>query len=438
MWRWLRSLWQSFLGAPSGEAGQRVPAQRSEPTTLASGETHAARRDKSQLTYPVLNRFNRRRSVTQVRRPPIIEVASTPYRFARPSVLNPGQYLDLSQDSRPERLARWELPELRTPQDLAEWLDITPGELAWLTNRFRDGGRPLDLSKAHYRYSWKPKKRGGYRLIEAPLARLRATQEQILDELLDRVPVHAAAHGFCVGRSVLTNAQPHVGQQVVVKLDLDNFYSRVRYSRVVAVFRGLGYSREVAIWLAQLTTSAIPGNLRFPGNEPKLLRIFLPRHLPQGAPTSPAIANLVAYGLDIRLAGLARTFGANYTRYGDDLTFSGDQKFLSGLRVFLPLVRQIIRQERFVIHKSKRQILRPAARQTVTGVVVNERPNISRREFDRLKATLHNCVKTGPVPQNLEQHADFKAHLRGRIAFVQQLNPQKGAKLLRLFQQISW
>ena len=462
MWRWFRSLWQSMLGTParkSAPAARPVSARphpssapdadatSAAPVSAASSSESSAAipaaerwtaRPKSSQRYPILTRFRNRRLPRLTVRNPIIEVASSPYCFARPSVLNPGQYLDLSQDLRPERLARWDLPILKTPEDLAHWLQMTPGELAWLANRFRDAGRPVDESKAHYRYCWKPKKSGGYRLIEAPLQRLRDVQEQLLDDLLHRVPVHAAAHGFCIGRSVLTNAQPHVGQEVVVKLDLDNFYSRVRYSRVVAVFRGLGYSREVAIWLAQLTTSAIPGNLRFPGNEPRLLRLFLPRHLPQGAPTSPSIANLVAYGLDVRLAGLARSFGANYTRYGDDLTFSGDQKFLTGLRLFLPLVRHIIRQERFVLHASKRKILRPATQQSVTGVVVNNRPNISRREFDRLKATLHNCVKTGPQAQNHQQHPDFKAHLRGRIAFVQQLNPQKGAKLLRLYQQIAW
>jgi RNA-directed DNA polymerase len=293
--------------------------------------------------------------------------------------MSQGKYLDLSLDSRTELLDRWELPILRTPQELADWLRIPLGKLAWLSGRFAESGRPVDPSRAHYRYSWKAKRRGGYRLIEAPLPLLRQVQEQILDEILSRVPVHPAAHGFCAGRSILTNARPHVNQDVVIGLDLDNFYSRVRYSRVVAVFRGLGYSREAALWLSRLTTSAIPNNLEFPGGDPKLLRRFLPRHLPQGAPTSPALANLVAYGLDVRLSGMARSFQARYTRYGDDLTFSGSWELGACSRLFLPLVLRIIREERFRVNSDKRRFLRRSTRQQVTGVVVNEKPNISRQ-----------------------------------------------------------
>ncbi|MBL4886227.1 MAG: RNA-directed DNA polymerase, partial [Planctomycetaceae bacterium] len=365
-------------------------------------------------------------------------VSQQPYRMALPSVRSPGTFLDLTTDYSPDKLNQRDLPLLKTPEDLANWLQKPLGTVAWLTDYYNEARRPIDIRKAHYRYSWKQKRSGGYRLIEAPLPMLKEVQEQILDEILDRIPVHSCAHGFCTGRSILTNARPHVGQDVVVKLDLDNFYTRVRYSRVVAIFRSIGYSREVALWLAKLTTSAIPSNLEFPGNEPKLMRLFLPRHLPQGAPTSPAIANLVAYSLDIRLSGLTQSFGGNYTRYGDDMTFSGDWQFIKAMRLFLPLTQQIIRQERFVVNGRKRKVLRRSKQQSVTGVVVNDKTNISRKSYDNLKATLHNCIKSGPDSQNREEHPNFHAHLRGRVAFVQQLNRAKGDKLLRMFEQISW
>ena len=267
---------------------------------------------------------------------------------------------------------------------------------------------------------------------------LKAAQARILTEILDKVPAHPAAHGFVRGRSIVTNARPHVGQSVVIKLDLRNFYPNVTYSRVVAIFRSLGYCREAAIWLARLTTSAIPWNMSAPDADEQTKTLYGRRHLPQGAPTSPALANLSAFGLDVRLAGLLKTFGGKYTRYADDLTLSGPDDFRYALRCVIPLAEQIVRSERFSLNHRKRRVVRRGRRQVVTGVVVNQKTNIRRDEFDRLKAILHNCVKLGPSTQNREAHENFAAHLRGRIAFVKQLNPTRGEQLLRLFERIDW
>jgi hypothetical protein len=224
----------------------------------------------------------------------------------------------------------------------------------------------------------------------------------------------------------------------VVKFDLENFYPSVSFGRVVAIFRSLGYSREVAIWLARLTTAVVPDDALQPDPGVPEVAPYRGRHLPQGAPTSPALANLSAFSLDLRLSGLARSFGAQYTRYADDLTFSGDQRFLKSLTVFLPLVRQVIRSEGFRLNVRKRKVLRSSQRQTVTGVVVNARPNVCRRDFDRVKAILTNCVRRGPSTQNHERHENFAAHLLGRIAHVSQLNPARGEKLRLLYAQIDW
>jgi len=236
----------------------------------------------------------------------------------------------------------------------------------------------------------------------------------------------------------VSNAAPHTGQAIVVRYDLENFYPAVSFGRVVAIFRSLGYCREAAIWLGRLTTSATPGDLDLPEGDAGAVLPYLRTHLPQGAPTSPALANLSAFVLDVRLAGLSRAFGAKYTRYADDLTFSGDAKFRSSLRVFLPLVQQIIREERFRFHRKKRRILRPHQQQRVTGVVVNAKPNLARADFDRLKAILHNCVKLGPSTQNHDEVADFAGHLRGRIAHATLLNRSRGEKLLAIYRQINW
>ena len=140
----------------------------------------------------------------------------------------------------------------------------------------------------------------------------------------------------------------------------------------------------------------------------------------------------------MRLNGLAKAFGATYTRYADDLTFSGDPSFIPALRTFFPLCERIISEERFTVHKGKRRVIRSHQQMAVTGVVVNKRTNVARRDYDRLKAILHNCVRQGPESQNRDQVPDFQAHLRGRIAFVKQCNPDRGQKLLDLFEQIRW
>jgi retron-type reverse transcriptase len=349
-----------------------------------------------------------------------------------------GGWLDLSRDGDIDYLRQSGLPAIRTPQEIADWLQLPLGKLAWLIHRFDAEQAPTDPHRAHYHFRWVKKRSGGRRLIESPKATLKAVQRRILREILDKIPPHPAAHGFTENRSIRTNADPHCGQRVILKFDLENFYPTVGLSRLTAIFRSLGYSREASIWLARLTTSTIPPSF-FRGTDMRAdAEIYRRRHLPQGAPTSPALANLSAYSLDLRLAGLADKFGACYTRYADDLTFSGDDQFLRSLAVFIPLVEQITREERFRTNKAKRRVIRNHCRQQVTGVVVNRHPNVTREEFDRLKAVLTNCIRRGPSTQNHHKHADFAAHLQGAIAHVLHINPARGEKLRALFESIDW
>lgn len=427
------SLWNLLFGwlwpsrTASGKSGTESAAD-DVPVRLPDSEQKRAR---VRLVRSRRNVARRRRSAEEIAAD---SVPQRPYAFARPCVL--GGFLDLTRDHDGPRLQQQGLPEFRTPQELADWLQLPLGQLAWLVHRFEESPRPPTTQAAHYHFRWIDK-RFGKRLIESPKARLRQVQKKILREILDRVPPHFAAHGFVTGRSIRTNAEPHTGQRVVLKFDLENFYPAVNYSRVVAIFRSLGYSREASLWLAQLTTSAIPYEMIRQDRE-GLLQPYRARHLPQGASTSPALANLSAFALDLRLSGLARSFGAKYTRYADDLTFSGDETFLKSLAVFIPLVTQIVQSEKFRVNKEKRRILRSNQRQQVAGVVVNSHVNFSRREYDRLKAILVNCIRRGPSTQNHDRHADFASHLRGRVAHVQHLNPSRGEKLLGLFEQIRW
>lgn len=420
-----------FFGSPPEHPAVASFDHSSDPSPQSAPEIKPPRAKRKPRLEPLRYAQNKEKKQTEIE-----EVSAPPYELAC-YASRTGHYFNMAQDGDQSKLNRYQLPSFSTPLELAQWLEYPIGKLAWLTHRFNQTDGPEDEKESHYTYHWTPK-RNGFRLIEAPRPFLKMAQQQILWEILDQVPVHPAAHGFVNGHSPVTNAEPHTGKRVVVKFDLENFYASVKFSRVVSIYRSFGYSREAALWLARLTTSVIPANLPFPAGSLRPLIPYLSRHLPQGSPTSPALANLSAYSLDVRLSGLARSFNAEYTRYADDLTFSGDEQFLRSLRVFIPLVEQIIRSERFQINQNKRRILRNNQQQKVTGVVVNEHTNVPRKEFDLLKAILTNCIRQGPVSQNREQHPDFASHLRGRIAHVQQLNPNRGQRLLQLFEQIRW
>jgi RNA-directed DNA polymerase len=215
--------------------------------------------------------------------------------------------------------------------------------------------------------------------------------------------------------------------------------------RIYAIFRTLGYPRPVARLLAGLRTTRLPAEVWKARPDPALDGADHPswqrlsaRHLPQGAPTSPAVANLVAFRLDCRFAGLASALDATYTRYADDFTFSGGPELARKARRLAHLVAVIAGEEGFTLNFRKTRIERRGQRQTVTGVIVNARPNISRSDYDRLKATLTNCFRLGPAGQNSERHRDYRAHLAGKVAHVAAINPARGRKLWEVFDRIEW
>ena len=179
--------------------------------------------------------------------------------------------------------------------------------------------------------------------------------------------------------------------------------------------------------------------MSFPGGDPYGLNPYLSRHLPQGAPTSPA------RGEHVRLwtRRAAHWPGSFIRRHVHALrrrpdVFGDSQVRRAALTDFIPLTESIIRNERFFLNKSKRRILRRTGRQTVTGIVVNQHLNVARDEYDCLKATLYNCVQHGPSTQNRGDHPQFAAHLLGRIAHVCSINPARAAKLQALYKRINW
>jgi len=341
------------------------------------------------------------------------------------------------------RFAALDVPRLTTPGDLAAWLGVGVAHLDWYADAGGWRAATPDPALRHYVYAWAEKRSGAPRLIEAPKLRLKAMQRRILRAILDPVPVHGTAFGFVKGRSCLGAAQAHAGEAVVIALDLKDFFPSLRLSRVHGLFRSLGYPHAVARLLTGLCSTATPRDIldalppeqRHPWPVRKLL---LSPHLPQGAPTSPALANLTCFALDTRLAGLARRFDARYTRYADDLAFSGWEVLAGRTDALLRAAELIVREEGHAIGAVKRRVMRAHRRQQVTGIVVNRHVNVPRADYDRLKATLTNCVRRGPAHENRSGHADFRAHLDGRVQWVESLNPVRGAKLRALLDRIAW
>lgn len=314
------------------------------------------------------------------------------------------------------------LPSLVTPQELAEWLGITIGELEWFSDLRDLNRRASSPQLGHYHYTVLNKRHGGVRLIEAPQARLKAVQRQIFMQILDRVPPYsAAAHGFVKGRSVHTFAAQHVGQAMLLRVDLTDFFPSVSGARVQSVFRTLGYPERVADLLGGICTTTTPRGA-FSGATlnarvlSDVTRLYLRPHLPQGAPTSPALANLCAFRLDCRLTGLADWLGATYSRYADDLAFSGDDELARRAEYVSAQIGAIVLEEGWAVQHHKTRSMRQGVRQQLAGLTVNTRVNIPRNAYDQLKAVLTNCVRHGPATQNRGGHPDFRAHLMGRVA----------------------
>ena len=338
----------------------------------------------------------------------------------------------------------WPVAGVDSVPELAEALELSDGQLAWLSDV-----KGLERSVAaerlrNYRYAAVPRRSGLPRVIEAPKLRLKEVQRWVLREILDRLPVHDAAQGFTRGRSVVDHARRHSGQPAVLRLDLADFFASVSAGRVFGLFRTAGYDPAVAHVLTGLTTNVVPHHVwtvihAAAAGAPVPATFHLGRqlaqpHLPQGAPTSPALANLVAFRLDRRLSGLAAVEGLRYTRYADDLTFSGPRlaRRASALTAF---VGEIVREEGFALNTDKSALRTRAARQCVCGIVVNATPNVPRAEYDRLKAILHNAARHGPAGQGLSGR---RAELQGRIAWIASLNPARGEKLKRRFAEIDW
>lgn len=320
-----------------------------------------------------------------------------------------------------EELAKRGLPLLGSPADVARALGLSITRLRWLAFHAEAP------SRTHYVYFEVPKRTGGMRLLSAPHDDLKKAQHWILENVLAKLPVTEAAHGFVPGRSVVSNARAHVARDVIVNCDLKDFFPSITLGRVRGVFEAIGYSPAVATVLALLCTEAPRTRVTHDG---KVFWVAVgARGLPQGAPTSPALSNQIARKLDQRLLGLGAKMGWSYTRYADDLTFSAAAGQRSRIGYLLARIRHIAESEGFAMNPKKCRVQRAARRQEVTGIVVNDKLSLPREDLRKLRAIVHSAQKTGLAAQNREGREGFEAWLRGKIAYVSMVDLAKGEKL---------
>jgi hypothetical protein len=313
------------------------------------------------------------------------------------------------------------LPPINDVEAFAKALGLPVAKLRWLAFH-----RDVD-SGTHYKRWLVPKRDGTQRLISAPKPDLKAAQRWIAREVTEHLPVHGAAHGFLVGRSILTNARGHANAKVIVKMDIRGFYPTVTWRRVKGLLRRAGLTEQVATLMALLVTESPREEVVRHGKT-----YFVatgPRSLPQGAPTSPSITNALCLRLDARLAGLAKKLGCTYTRYADDMTFSWQGAANTDVGNLLHAVASIVKSEGFAIHPNKTRVMRTGARQQVTGLVVNHAPGrpparVPRKRIRDLESAIYNREHGRPGKgETLEQ-------LKGVAAFVMMTDRAKGQALM--------
>ncbi|MCC6552251.1 MAG: RNA-directed DNA polymerase [Polyangiaceae bacterium] len=346
--------------------------------------------------------------------------------------------------NREERARLIGLPALETADALAGALEVPVAKLRWLAYH-----REVDTG-SHYRRWQIPKRDGTARTITAPKRDLKRAQRWALRHVFDKLPVHGAAHGFLADRSIVTNAVAHAGADVVVKVDIKDFFPTITWRRVRGLLRKAGVAEAPATLIARLSTEPPREVVQFRG---KTLHVATgPRVLPQGAPTSPAITNAICLRLDRRMSGLARKLGFRYTRYADDLTLSwraggppaappaaaapgpgspgGARSQRPPIGSLLRGIKQILLSEGFRLHPSKTVVMRRGDRQKVTGLVVKGAGDwvpparVPRERVRELRAAIKNRELGRPGKgETLQQ-------LKGLAAFVYMTDPVRGRAFL--------
>ena len=315
------------------------------------------------------------------------------------------------------------IPELNSFVDVANALEVTPSKLQWLI--YERGASNID----HYLRYEIPKKSGGKRLISSPKKDMRQAQKWILDNVLTHVDVHKSAMAFRKGLSIIDNATLHIKSKVVVRIDIKDFFPTITFPRVRGFFESLGYNPGIATVFALICTDSPKVILKHEvvdgeknnKDYPHFIAIG-ERSLPQGACTSPSLANLICRKIDSRLNGYSSKSGCKYSRYADDLIFSTTCEDSYPHRL-IKSISSIIFEEGFKVNQLKTRLMRAPNRQTVTGLVVNNEVTLSRRDLKRMRAFFHQCSSKGLDFMSEKMGKDALSVARGYISYLEMVSP---------------
>lgn len=299
-----------------------------------------------------------------------------------------------------------------------------------------------------YQYFKLKKRNGKFREIMSPAKDLKYLQKWLLVNILEQYTLAESCKGFRKKISIYDNAKVHENAEVILKIDLLKFYDTITEKRVYGVFKSFGYLENLAYSLAKITTAKHRDSYwyDFDGNSKEVLRSFVeekPAILPQGAPTSPMLANILATKLDYRFESLAKKMNFNYSRYADDLTFSISKH---GNLPSLKLIDKIISEEGFFINKDKTQYMKKGCKQYVTGLTTTNGINVSKIYRKEISEHIYYCRKYG-INGHLERrklefpkYNSLKFHdwLYGHLCFMKSINEKASKKMLEDFNKINW
>ncbi|WP_460047807.1 reverse transcriptase family protein [Sessilibacter sp. MAH2] len=338
------------------------------------------------------------------------------------------------------------LPSILTLNHLSERTGVSLEQLrSYVSRKNEDAYTKFSIAK----------RSGGRRFIKVPAVQLNRVQKWIHQHILSSAVFNRASFAFVKGKSIKDCAAQHCGATWLIKLDIVNFFESISEIQVFHIFNSLGYQPLISFELARLCTIATPNHS--PRNRNKNWRVIkkykaiteydqlLLGYLPQGAPSSPLLSNLVMRSCDNQLTKIAKEYGLKYTRYSDDITFSSHSSEFSRITAkdVINKANKVLSKQGYLPHYKKAKIVPVGSKKIVLGLNIDGTTPRLQKEFkDRIRQHLYYLNKVGPVAHVLARGFDsvwgFKSHLRGMIDYAKMIEPQYADRVLKEFNSIEW